>query len=74
MFEWRLFLYLEDIRNLIIDDFEPNVTYYVIMRLHNSFTSFKLKDSANNYHLVKGIKIHYIFSEQDKIEKFLVKS
>jgi hypothetical protein len=67
MFEWRLFLYLEDIRNLIIEEFDSKVNYYVIVRLHNSLTSFKLKESANNYNLVKGIKIHYLFSEYDKI-------
>jgi len=44
------------------------------MRLHNSLASFKLKESATNYNLVKGIKIYYLFSEHDKIENFLVKS
>lgn len=45
-----------------------------MMRLHNSITAFKLKDHTARYNLVKGIKVHYLFSESPKVEKFLSNS
>ncbi len=45
-----------------------------MMRLHNSITSFKIKDPTAKYNLIKGIKVHYLFSECLKIEKFLSSS
>jgi hypothetical protein len=60
MHEWRLFLYLEDIRDLELPD--PNVNYYIMLRLHNCTTAFKLPPSSSRYHSIKGIKIHYLFS------------
>ncbi len=38
-----------------------------MMRLHNSITAFKLNDHNSKYNLIKGIKIHYLFSENAKI-------
>lgn len=46
LFEWRLFLYLEDIRDLKIDDIENGATYYVMIKIHNSITSFKIKNPS----------------------------
>ena len=45
-----------------------------MIRIHNSITSFKLKNPSDRYHLIKGIKIHYLFSEFEKIERFLINS
>lgn len=33
-----------------------------MIRIHNSITSFKLKNPVEKYQLIKGIKIHYLFS------------
>ena len=45
-----------------------------MLKLHNSITSFKIKNPSDSYNLIKGIKMHYLFSEKDKIDKFLVNS
>jgi hypothetical protein len=45
-----------------------------MVRIHNSITSFKILNPKEKYHLIKGIKIHYLFSEGQKIEHFLINS
>lgn len=46
-----------------------------MVKLHNSLTSFKLKSFQNKDNIsVKGIKLTYLFSESEKIDKFLNKS
>jgi hypothetical protein len=74
MYEWRLFLYLEDVRDLNLEEEESDKGFYVMVRLHNSITAFKLKERNAKYNLIKGIKVHYLFSENPKIEKFLSSS
>lgn len=45
-----------------------------MIRIHNSITSFKLKNPGEKYQLIKGIKVHYLFSDTPKIDKFLSSS
>jgi hypothetical protein len=44
-----------------------------MIRIHNSITSFRLRP-LNGYNLIKGVKIYHLFSEKDKIDKFLTKT
>ena len=46
-----------------------------MINLHNEITTFKLAElrEKENY-VIKGLKISYLFSEKERIEKFLNKS
>ena len=45
-----------------------------MLKLHNSVTAFRIKNPGEKYHSVRGIKVNYLFSEGEKIDKFLVNS
>jgi hypothetical protein len=46
-----------------------------MINLHNEITSFKLNEIEGRENFsIKGLKVSYLFSENEKIEKFLNKS
>lgn len=76
---WRLFFYLEDIKELgSVQEMLANyqtTQFYLMLNLHNDIASFKLTDLKDKQNLaIKAIKLMYLFSEKEKIDKFLNKS